>query len=161
MEFNGTSIMALRPKSADASDLTTWLEMGAFDAIKRKYLERLVLVIFEGDPNGADATILEEHSFSVTYPECGNGEHQLELVSRDHAHGTKTKQKDVPGSKSAVKKECVSADPNDSYLRLATQQRLRLLPRGFRERRGCRDNTMILRTIYEDMLSHACFELFA
>ena len=120
MEFNGTSIMALRPTSADASDLTTWLEMGAFDAIKRKYLERLVLVIFEGDPN--EPTILEEHSFSVTYPESdGNEGPQLELVSRDHSRGTKTTQ-DVPGSKSAVKKECVfilTADPIDSYVPLA------------------------------------------
>ncbi len=107
IEFNGTSIMALRPKSADASELTTWLEMGAFDAIKRKYLERLVLVIFEGDPNGPDATVLEEHSFTVSYPEGGgDGEHTLELESRDQSRGTKTKQKDVPGSKSAVKKEC-------------------------------------------------------
>ena len=95
MEFNGTSIMALRPKSADASDLTTWLEMGAFDAIKRKYLERLTLVIFEGDPNGPDATVLEEHSFNVSYPE-GDGEHTLELESRDQSRSTK----------SAVKKEC-------------------------------------------------------
>lgn len=104
IEFNGTSIMALRPKSADASELTTWLEMGAFDAIKRKYLDRLVLVIFEGDPNGPEASVLEEHSFTVSYPE-GDGEHTLELVSRDRSRGTKTKQKDVPGSKSAVKKE--------------------------------------------------------
>lgn len=108
MEFNGTSIMALRPKSADASDLTTWLEMGAFDAIKQKYLERLVLVIFDGDPSGADAAVLEEHSFSVRYPENDDGGHTLELVSRDHKRGTKTKEKDVPGSKSAVKKECAS-----------------------------------------------------
>ena len=107
MEFNGTSIMALRPKSADAIDLTTWLEMGAFDAIKQKYLERLVLVIFDGDPSGADAAVLEEHSFSIRYPESeDNGGHTLELVSRDHKRGTKTKEKDLPGSKSAVKKEC-------------------------------------------------------
>jgi hypothetical protein len=130
IEFNGVSIMALRPKSADASDLATWIEIGA-DAITRKYLERLVLVIFEGDPNSADATILEEHSFSVTCPESDdNGEHQLELVSRSHSHGTKTEQKGVPGSKSAVKKECVpTADLIDIYLPFAAQRPLRYLPR--------------------------------
>lgn len=106
MEFNNCSIMALRPKSEDANELTTWLEKGAFDAIKLKYLERLVLVIFEGDPAGADAAVLEEHSFSVRYPHGDStAPHTIAVVSKDHSGGKKTKQKDLPGSKSAVKKE--------------------------------------------------------
>jgi hypothetical protein len=111
MEFNGTSIMALSPASGEANELTSWLEKGAFEAIKQKYLERLVLVIFEGDPNGKDATVIEEHSFSVRYPEESDcsGKHALELHSKDLTRGKKAKEQDLPGSKSAVKKECVPA----------------------------------------------------
>ena len=105
MEFNKTSIMALRPRCADAQDLTHWLEKGAFDAIRLKYLERLVLVVFEGDPSGSDAKVIEEHSFRVIYPENPGNKVELEHIGQDLKQGTKSKRAVGKGTKDAVKKE--------------------------------------------------------
>lgn len=111
MEFNKTSIMALRPQSDDAHDLTRWLEKGAFEAIKEKYLERLVLVIFEGDPRGSEASVIEEHSFRVCYPEKSSGTAVLEHMGQDLQQGTVSKRCVGQGTKDAVKKECAAALP--------------------------------------------------
>ena len=109
MEFNKTSIMALRPQSDDAHDLTRWLEKGAFEAIREKYLERLVLVIFEGDPRGSEANVIEEHSFRVCYPANSSGKAELEHTGQDTKQGQVSSRAVGKGTKDAVKKECVAS----------------------------------------------------
>ncbi|KAJ8908416.1 hypothetical protein NDN08_005125 [Rhodosorus marinus] len=61
--------------NGEAKLLIKWLEQGVFDALEKKYLESILLEIFDGAPKSVSGSLisdpsqlLEQYIFSVSYP---------------------------------------------------------------------------------------------
>lgn len=64
-ELLGVRLKALVPKDNDSQLFTAWLEQGAFDAIEKGYVRKLLFGVYK-DPHGKD--IIEQYSFYLEYP---------------------------------------------------------------------------------------------
>ena len=96
----GVNIQVLRSKGLDDADwsayrLRHWLEKGAFDALSKKYLSRLILNIHSANPDepGAGASVLESYAFKLAYAQEEDAEAEegctAELTATTSSSGKK------------------------------------------------------------------------
>eukprot|EP00755_Sulcionema_specki_P039056 Sspe_Gene.112112::Locus_94661_Transcript_1_1_Confidence_1.000_Length_1373::g.112112::m.112112 len=65
----GLTIKILTPNTDDSRLLLEWLEKGVFEALSKRYLHVVSLVVLDG--TGKDENVIESYDFRVSYPEAG------------------------------------------------------------------------------------------
>ncbi|KAF1984222.1 HORMA-domain-containing protein [Aulographum hederae CBS 113979] len=83
----------LQRENHNADTFLEWLEKGAFDALKKKYLHAIQLTIFE-DPN-APTEVIETYTFTINYITNDGDGPSLQNVSFQGLHGETVTVKNV------------------------------------------------------------------
>jgi hypothetical protein len=119
IKFNNQPLKTIKGREdSDAKELINWLEDGAFEALRYRYLEKMSLCIFDAPPSQPDAVMLEDHSFAVIYP-YADDQPGLHVMQTAKSTG-KTSTYRVDGADKPVRRSVPNGAKNKSEIKKQT-----------------------------------------